>query len=83
MIARVRPLIPNEKRHPVCIEVVDDSVVNGQKTQIVVRQGYGSTVKQAEQKIYSFEKVLDPESTQKNVFAEVEGSKLCNAFLNG
>jgi len=37
VIARVRPIIPNEMRHPVCIEVVDDSVVNGSKTQIMVR----------------------------------------------
>ena len=38
-MARVRPQIPNEIRHPVCIEVMDDSVVNGHKTQIVVRNG--------------------------------------------
>ena len=40
-MARVRPQIPNEVRHPVCIEVVDDSLVNGHKTQIVVRNGLG------------------------------------------
>jgi len=81
VIARVRPQIPNELRHPVCIEVVDDSIVNGQKTQIVVRQGITSS--KSEQKIYSFEKVLDPESTQSQVFQEVDGRMLCNAFLNG
>ena len=81
MIARVRPLIPNEYRHPVCIEAVDDSVVDNHKTQVVVRQVY-STAK-SEHKVYSFEKVLDPESTQQKVFEEVDGRALCNAFLNG
>ena len=32
VVARVRPMIKNEQRHPVCIEVVDDSIVNGHKT---------------------------------------------------
>ena len=62
-MARVRPQIPSEARHPTCIEVVDDSVIDGHKTQIVVRQGIGSSHNKSEQKIYSFEKVLDPEST--------------------
>ena len=61
VIARVRPQIPNELRHPVCIEVIEDSVVNGHKTQIVVR---GSLKQNEQKKVYSFEKVLDPESTQ-------------------
>lgn len=81
VIARVRPLIPNEMRHPVCIEVMDDSIVNGHKTQIVVRKDVGTFTQK--QKIYSFEKVLDPESTQQKVFSEVNGRALCNAFLNG
>ena len=72
MIARVRPQIPNEMRHPVCLEVVTDSIVNGHKTQIVVRQGvWGpqmATKGSLDQKIYSFEKVLDPESTQRDVY---------------
>ena len=80
VIARVRPQIPNELRHPVCIEVIEDSVVNGHKTQIVVR---GSLKQNEQKKVYSFEKVLDPESTQSQVFDEVEGLNLCNAFLNG
>lgn len=66
MIARVRPQIPNEVGHPICIEVVDDSVVNGVKTQIVVRQGFtGASNSGSDQKLYRFEKVLDPESSQK------------------
>ena len=60
---------------------MDDSVVNGHKTQIVVRQGVGST--SHEHKVYSFEKVLDPDSSQQKVFNEVNGGALCNAFLNG
>ena len=32
VIARVRPLIPNEMRHPVCLEAVSDSEINGNKT---------------------------------------------------
>lgn len=84
VIARVRPLIPNEIRHPVCIEVVDESVVNGSKTQIVVRQGIvGPSVKSSDQKIYSFEKVLDTDTSQQKVFADVDGISLCNAFING
>ena len=83
VIARVRPLIHNEMRHPVCIEVVDDSIVNDHKTQIVVREGFWTPNQPREQKIYSFEKVLDPESEQKKVFNDVDGESLCNAFLNG
>ena len=60
VMARVRPQIPNEARHPTCIEVVDDSIIDGHKTQIVVRK---DITNKTEQKIYSFEKVLDPEST--------------------
>ena len=41
------------------------------------------SIKGQDQKIYSFEKVLDPESTQQSVYQEVEGHSLCNAFLNG
>ena len=79
----MRPQIPSEMRHPVCIEVVDDSIVNGHKTQIMVRQAYASSSKQQDSKVYSFEKVLDPGSSQSNVFSECEGKSLCNAFLNG
>ena len=61
VIARLRPPIPSENRYPTCIEVVDDSVVDNHKTQIVVRQYYNTA--KAEQKIYSFEKVLEPDST--------------------
>lgn len=81
VIARLRPPIPSENRYPTCIEVVDDSVVENHKTQIVVRQLY--TTAKAEQKIYSFEKVLEPDSTQQKVFDEVDGKALCNAFLKG
>ena len=84
MIARVRPQISNERGHPIVIEVVDDSVVNGHKTQIVVRDKFlGGQLTKADQKIFSFEKVLDPESTQQKVFSEVEGDSLCKAFMNG
>lgn len=81
VIARLRPPIPSENRYPTCIEVVDDSVVENHKTQIVVRQLYNTA--KAEQKIYSFEKVLEPDSTQQKVFDEVDGKALCNAFLKG
>ena len=41
------------------------------------------SIKSQDQKVYSFEKVLDPDSTQQSVYQEVEGHSLCNAFLNG
>ena len=83
MIARVRPLIPSEVRHPVCLEVVNDSEINGHKTQIVVRRGDWTNQSSMEHKVYSFEKVMEPESSQQKVFSEVDGASLCNAFLNG
>jgi hypothetical protein len=51
-------MIPNEKGHPMVLEVVDSPT---QKTQVVLRQGYVSTERATK---YSFEKVLDPTCTQ-------------------
>ena len=40
VIARVRPQIKSEFRHPICLEVIDDSVVDDYKTQIMVKHGF-------------------------------------------
>ena len=59
-------MIPNEKRHPVCVEIDDDSEQNGYKTKIFVKNGIPG--KNVDKKVFQFEKVLDPSSSQQQVF---------------
>ena len=42
VIARVRPQIKSEQRHPICLEVIDNFVVEDYKTQIMVKHGFES-----------------------------------------
>ena len=81
VLARVRPMIPNEKRHPVCVEIDDDSEQNGYKTKIFVKNGIPG--KNVDKKVFQFEKVLDPSSSQQQVFTQIKGRALCNSFLDG
>ena len=61
MIARVRPIIKSEQEHPISLAVVNERGESGHFEKIVLQLGVenGGVPDPEQKKVYSFEKVLD------------------------